>query len=120
MKTSFHTPRQLVWLETGHTLALFWIILLIFFVWMVGASRIIDYKHHASDVVAGFIVGAFFGILFALYAIWTHPLVAEKARILEGLPAEDQELLPAWAGPRPAADDAADELRAASTSGQFA
>ncbi|CAK9303158.1 unnamed protein product [Gordionus sp. m RMFG-2023] len=35
----------------------------------IGATRISDYKHHWSDVLTGFLIGAVFAILFASCAI---------------------------------------------------
>lgn len=41
----------------------------------VGISRIIDYHHHPSDVVAGALLGAGFGLLYAGRAIARTSLV---------------------------------------------
>lgn len=43
--------------EIGSALVLLWIMLLWTFAWAVGASRITDFKHHASDVIAGALLG---------------------------------------------------------------
>lgn len=54
----------------------------------VGASRIVDNKHHPSDVVAGAVLGSAVGLLYVMRAIPRH-------RRLDELDESDAEAIPA-------------------------
>lgn len=69
-----------------------WIALQISFAWGVGASRIRDFHHHASDVAAGALMGTLFGATFALRGIGRHGLVLAPEVGDEG-PHEDEAAL---------------------------
>ena len=49
--------------------ALLWVVAQLSFAWGVGISRVIDYRHHPSDVVAGALLGAGFAGLYAARAV---------------------------------------------------
>lgn len=49
--------------------ALLWVVAQLSFAWGVGISRIIDFKHHPSDVVAGALLGSGFAGLYAARAV---------------------------------------------------
>ncbi|CAL5229480.1 g12810 [Coccomyxa viridis] len=50
-------------------LALYWILLMLGISWAIAGSRIVDNKHHPSDVVAGFVLGASVAVIFLLRSI---------------------------------------------------
>lgn len=56
-----------------------WICLQLSFAWGVGASRVRDFHHHASDVATGALLGLAFGSIFALRGIGRRGLVVPEA-----------------------------------------
>lgn len=68
--------------------SLVWVVLQLSFAWGTAVSRVIDFRHHPSDVVAGALLGTTFAILYAFRGI---------ARI---------EIMLADFAPEPAAQDA--------------
>ena len=77
--------------------------------WGVGASRIVDFKHHPSDVVAGALLGTLFASVYAIRSIARLERVAELAAAGDAAGADpnstaalDATLLPG--GPRMMSD----------------
>lgn len=66
---------------------LLWTLAILGFAWATGISRITDFKHHPSDVIAG----AFLGTLVAAFFVWRSitrlPQVVERAGVHGGVAA---------------------------------
>ena len=63
-------PRRVAVLgDMWTTLALYWALLQVLLAWGVGATRITDNRHHPSDVIAGFALGAVVAAAFAARSI---------------------------------------------------
>ena len=71
--------RQRLVADAGSALALLWVLALLCWAWGVGASRIVDFKHHPSDVVAGALLGTLFAAVYAVRSIARLERVAELA-----------------------------------------
>ena len=56
-----------------------WKIVLPIWAILVGVSRVFVGKHFLGDVLVGFMVGAFFGILFARFFLWLFYTRAAKS-----------------------------------------
>ncbi|KAL4428839.1 hypothetical protein ABPG77_005277 [Micractinium sp. CCAP 211/92] len=61
--------------DLGAAAGFLWILAMLAWATYVGVSRITDFKHHPSDVVAGAFLGALLGLLFAARAVLRVSLV---------------------------------------------
>jgi len=61
--------------EVSHAAVLYVVCIQLGFVWVVGTSRMIDNRHHAWDVTAGYFVGTIVAVVFSIQAIGAFPLM---------------------------------------------
>jgi phosphatidate phosphatase len=61
--------------ELGHGFYLVWIMLNFGFVWAVGITRFTDNKHHISDILGGWFLGAVFALIYSIRATACHKYV---------------------------------------------
>jgi membrane-associated phospholipid phosphatase len=69
--------------EMGTALSFVWILFNLSWAWGVGISRIIDNKHHPSDVIGGAFLGTVIGGAFVLRAVPRHFIVIPEEEIEE-------------------------------------
>lgn len=73
--------KKRLYLEVAHSVVLLYIMCIWALAWGIAASRITDYKHHPSDVVAG----AFLGILITCTVIARGIAIAPGSRLATSL-----------------------------------
>jgi membrane-associated phospholipid phosphatase len=63
--------------DTLSFLILVWVLWQISFAWGVAISRVIDHKHHPSDIIGGAFLGTMIAVIFSVRAIPRHYRVAD-------------------------------------------
>eukprot|EP00884_Botryococcus_braunii_P010701 jgi/Botrbrau1/19632/Bobra.0003s0002.1 len=52
-------------------LAVFWILAMQSMAWVIMLSRIIDFRHHPADAIAGYVLGAIVGVIWIIHSVAT-------------------------------------------------
>ena len=62
-------PKQEFLSDLWNVIAKLWMLLMLALAWGISMSRIIDNQHHASDVVAGMVLGVVTAVIYILRAV---------------------------------------------------